>query len=384
MARGGALLFTCAALLFAGCGETASDPAPGAELTVHASLPLRGPLAGDGRDAADGARLALDHAGGEAAGFAIRLALHDDTEGPEKRARPSPIEASANARTASEDSTSIAYLGELTSGATRASLPVTNEARILHVSPGAGALDLVAPFRGTDDVPGVQPRGQRNFGRVVIADDLQAAAAAQWASELGWRRARVVSEGSEFGETLADAFRAQAEELGLRGGSSGSKQGTYFAGLPESFGRLQDDLVLSGSSGPVQMASDAFLPPFRESVFPAVIDPTYVTSATLDPAHLPASARDFVGRFREEFGHAPGRYAATGYEAMAVILDAIERAADPADREAVTDAFFATEERRSILGAYSITEIGEPTLERVSGYVLDRGRARPAKVLVVP
>ena len=36
--------------------------------------------------------------------------------------------AGANARTATEDSTAIAYVGELDSGTTRTSLPITNEA----------------------------------------------------------------------------------------------------------------------------------------------------------------------------------------------------------------------------------------------------------------
>ena len=50
--------------------------------------------------------------------------------------------AGANARRATEDSTAIAYVGELDSGTTRTSLPITNEAGLLQVSPGASAVDL--------------------------------------------------------------------------------------------------------------------------------------------------------------------------------------------------------------------------------------------------
>jgi hypothetical protein len=53
---------------------------------------------------------------------------------------------------------------------------------------------------------------------------------------------------------------------------------------------------------------------------------------------------------------------------MAVVLDALERATDPADREAVVEAFFETSSRDSILGPYSITETGETTLGRITGY----------------
>ena len=66
-------------------------------LTVYVSLPLRGPSAADGRDAADGARLALADAGGEAGGIAVEAIYLDDTAGA-GRARWTPASAAANAR----------------------------------------------------------------------------------------------------------------------------------------------------------------------------------------------------------------------------------------------------------------------------------------------
>jgi hypothetical protein len=66
---------------------------------------------------------------------------------------------------------------------------------------------------------------------------------------------------------------------------------------------------------------------------------------------------------------------------MAVILDSIERASDPTDRGAVVDAFFETADRDSVLGRYSIDEVGDTTLERLSGYRIERGRPRPAAEL---
>jgi branched-chain amino acid transport system substrate-binding protein len=62
---------------------------------------------------------------------------------------------------------------------------------------------------------------------------------------------------------------------------------------------------------------------------------------------------------------------------MAVILDSIDRASDPADRAAVTDAFFATADRESVLGTYSIDDLGETTLDRMTGYRFEGAGARP-------
>ena len=392
-----ALLVAWTALLVAGCGETASEPAPGAELTVHASLPLRGPFAADGRDAADGARLALAEARGEAAGFAVRLELLDDTEGSARRALPSPVEASANARAASEDSTAIAYLGELTSGATRGSLPVTNEARILHVSPGAGAVDLVTPFRGTDEVPPSQPRGERNFGRVIPADDLQAGAAASWARKLQAERVLAVHDGSGYGRGVVESFAEAASNLGIGverarlpepprrlAGRAGI---VFYAGSPDvGAGELLAAAQVAGADDVI--GSDAILDPRFLDAAPAIGSSRHpdlrAVSAALDPARLPAAGARFARRFADRYERAPGRFAAYGYEAMAVVLDSIERASDPADREAVSDAFFSTEERGSILGTYSITELGETTLDRFTGYRLERGRWRPDAELIAP
>jgi hypothetical protein len=130
------------------------------------------------------------------------------------------------------------------------------------------------------------------------------------------------------------------------------------------------------------MASDAMLSPFAS---PAPEDPPLlVTSAALDPSQLAPAGHEFADAFEAEYARAPGRYAAYGYEAMAVVLDSIDRASDPADRPSVATAFFGTADRDSILGGYSIDEVGNTTLNRMSGYELRDGRARVAAELSSP
>lgn len=303
------------ALALAGCGDTASEPGEGSRLVVYVSLPLSGPAAADGRDAADGARLALADAGGEVAGYAVEAEALDASEGARGW---TPARAAANARTAIRDSTAIAYVGDFESGATRASLPITNGARMLQVSPASGATDLVAPVPGSDDVPDVQHTEERTFGRVIPSDEAQKSATTAWSRELGI--------GNEWS----------------------------YAEAADAYGEL---VHRSGS---------------------------HLTSAALDPSLLPPAGQDFVERFESEYGRPPGPFAAYGYEAMAVVLDSIERATDAADRQAVVDAFFETSSRGSILGSYSISETGETTLGRISGYEVRDGRAVPAAELELP
>ena len=54
----------------------------------------------------------------------------------------------------------------------------------------------------------------------------------------------------------------------------------------------------------------------------------------------------------------PAAAEATGEEAMALVLDSIERADDPLDRSSVLRAFYATADRDSALGLYTIDPVG--------------------------
>jgi branched-chain amino acid transport system substrate-binding protein len=349
-----------------GCGTPGSGIQAGERVTVYVSAPLRGPEAPDGHDIVGGARLALKDAGGRAGELEVVATYLDDTAGRGARALWDEAVAAANARRATEDSAAIAYVGDLDSGATRASLPVTNEAHLLQVSPASGAVGLVQPFLGGgDDVPEeVQTTGERTFGRVIPSDPVQARAGAAWALRLGAKRVAALSDGSRFGDTMATAFRQAAGEAARARPPQADL--LYYGGLP---GDPPAELV-GGSAAPV-MGSDALLPPFNAGA-PQVAG--LVTSAAQDPLQLPAAGQRFVRAYRDRFGRQPGRYAAYGYEAMAVVLDSIDRAGDEGDiRDAVIDAFYDTRDRDSILGRYSIDDVGDTTLDRLSGYRLRGG-----------
>lgn len=297
--------------LSAGCGSTESASNGEEYRTVYVSAPLRGPSGEAGRAIVDGAKLALADAGGEAGGVEIRAIYLDDTSVTGKRARWDPVAAGANAREATEDASTIAYIGELESGATRTSLPITNQAGILHVSAGSTAVDLVEDRPGSAGLL-YQQRGDRNFGRVIPDLEVQAAAARDWARDLG-------------------------------------------------VGNVET------TAGPGEIP-----------------DARYVTSSAQAPRQLPRAGHDFVAGYEDEHGRIPDPYAAYGYEAMAVVLDSIARASNPGDRAAVIDAFFATEDRDSVLGTYSIDELGNTTLDAVSGYVVKNGRLMFEAALEAP
>ena len=381
----------CCALLVAvslpGCAtDEGSGAGAGDTLNVYVSGPLRGPSAPYGQAIRDGARLALEDADGRAGEIGIEAVFLDDTRGSAPEARWSAGQVAGNARDATSDSAAIAYIGEFESGATRVSLPITNEAGMLQVSPASTAIDLVSPVPGSDEVPErVQPSGERNFGRVLPDDELQGAAGAVWADRLRSREALAFSL-ERFGNVVAGEFTEEAEQLGVPVvwarnvvrlmNALSSRLDLVYIGAPAQYGMPLFEDVARDAPSATLIGTDALLldraflrgaRPFESNL--------RLTAAAQNPAQLPPPAGpEFVRGYRDEYGRPPDPYAAYGYEAMAVVLDSIERAGEPVDRSVVIDAFFDTVDRRSVLGTYSIDEVGDTTLDRIAGYRVRGGR----------
>ena len=383
-----AALLVAAAAFAAGCGGSSAEG--DATLAVYLSAPLSGPRVADGQDVADGAQLALDDAGGEAGGTPVTLAALDDAG---KRGWDAAA-TGANARRATEDTTTIAYIGELDSGASRTSIPITNSAGILQVSPGAGAEDLTRDSLGSNDLPSVQAGGDRTFGRVIPSDRAQGEAAAGWMSQRGITSVTVSGGETDYGAALLSGIEAAASGPQVVEDGAGSRAEATFLADPDGASLRSADPRLSGAL----FGSDALLdervriPLLRSACEqqPAActtgrMSRVALTSAALDPSQLPPAADEFKRAFETAYDRKPGRYAAYGYEAMAVILDSIDRAEDPQDRGAVRDAFFATSERESILGTYSIDGVGNTTLAQLGAYeVRDLNVAPTAEPLALP
>lgn len=345
------------ALLVAGCGSSSEgDP----KLDVYVSAPLTGPRADDGRDVADGAQLALEDAGGEAGGVEVSLEVLDDAtrEGWDAAA------TGANARTATEDTAAIAYIGELDSGASRTSIPITNQAGMLQVSPGAGAEDLTRESLGSDDVPDVQGTGERTFARVIPSDRAQGEAGAAWMSSEGVGSVVVSSDESDYAAALVSGLEAASDGPEIVSGDAAA--GAVYIAAADAF----DSPPAAGFGERGIYGSDAQLDGGARLVSGST--PVRLTSAAMDPTQLPAEAAGFLSAFEEAYERKPGRYAAYGYEAMAATLDAIDRADDQTDRSDVVDAFMAISNRESILGTYSIDGVGNTTLDTQGAYEIGR------------
>lgn len=373
----------CAAALgAAGCGSSGQPKQPprGA-LTVYSSIPRHGVSAARGAAVVAGERLALADAHGRAGGRELRLVQLD----PSRPGRDSwdPTAVERNAHRAADDPAAIAYLGELSLGASAVSVPITSEAGLLEVSPGDGLTPLTRPDPDQPDLrpDGYYPERRRNFLRLVPTDSDQADALVAWARSRGARSLAIVRDDRLFGramgaEVAGAARRAHVPVTDVLEGRQDA--GDYADVTAELAKRPAGALVYTGIGG---VQGERLLAAAASALPRAKL---YATNALAEGA-LPggdAAGRAFAGpgsrpvdlvrpatdastrparRVLARLAVRPGTTRALdalyGYEAMRLALDAV--AAGGADREDVTRAALRPRTRSSVLGTYAVRPSGD-------------------------
>jgi branched-chain amino acid transport system substrate-binding protein len=140
-----ALAFSALALGAVGCGG--GGVAKNATLSVYLSAPLSGAKAAAGQRMCAEARRELGRHGDRAGDVRLRLVCLDDTGGA-SHWRLAAI--GADARRAVEDSSTVAYLGELEPAATRFSQPIVETAGIGQVPGPSGRAAMARVLKAID------------------------------------------------------------------------------------------------------------------------------------------------------------------------------------------------------------------------------------------
>lgn len=377
----------------------------GDTLTIYTSVPLQGPHAEQARAIVQGEKLALKDAGGKAGEFKVNFASRDDaTAGDGDQPGWNPGRTADNASKAAQDARTIAYVGEFDSGATAISLPITNEAGFVQVSPAATAVGLTKLVPGADkgEPDKYYPSGDRSFARVVPADDVQASAAARWTQHLGARKVFLVDDKSVSGIGLVTQFRLAAERVG--GIQIVGEKGMdpladdYKDFVNEVKGKDPDLVFFTGGveSNAVRfwremrselprvlmMGSDRLLVPDFYEHLGSAAQRSYATAVTKDSTQLPPAGQAFLRDYEREFEERPDSHAAYGHASMSLLLDAIRRAGkDAKQRDEIVKQVLETRDFKSVIGTFSIDDNGDTTLQDIAGYRLDSGKPRFAKAL---
>jgi branched-chain amino acid transport system substrate-binding protein len=313
-----ALLILLATPAVAGCGGDEPARISGRVATVYTSVPRHGVSVSAARDVLAGERSALAERHGRAGGLRIRLRELPATD---ERDHPwDPDLVAANAHRAADDPTAMAYLGELDYGATAVSLPITNKAGLLQVSPGDGLTSLVRrpPGRPRAGPERYYPTDRRSFVRIGPSDLDEARVLVDRLGELGASRVAVVFDREIYGRELAGQVTTLARDAGITPVAAEEYRGRV-DDIPDMVRRLgeaqPDAVVLLHVAGrgtiPMLVSIGAGLPgaPVLASsgilALPELAPPP-------EPEHLEA-----VGPALD-----PQR---AGHEAMTLVLDAIER-----------------------------------------------------------
>jgi branched-chain amino acid transport system substrate-binding protein len=389
-ALGCALAAFALAVFLPACGSGNTDdggPASGpGTLTIYSSLPLQGPDRERSRDMVNAIKLALQESGGKIGPLSVTyVSLDSATAEQGTWTKDSVLD---NARQAVRDPNTIAYIGDADSAATALALPLTNEGHILHISPSSTYVGLTRASRRQGEPERFYPAGRRTFGRMVPTDHVQASALVGYMKEEGVRRLAMLADRDLYGGGLADQILTAAAGQGITVLDEGrinqqaadlsgpaakvaqaGADAFLFAGIPNAgaahvfraVAAADPSLLLFGPGAGAEGA-------FAQALPPAVQRRMRLTSPTLPPRLLPASARAFRARFRAAVGREPLPEALQAYEATNAILSSIRSAgAKGNDRLAVVDRFFAIRNRRSVLGTYTIDRFGDTSLSTYAG-----------------
>lgn len=339
-----------------GGGEAACD------LKLAFFGPETGPAAGLGKPIIQGAELAVSQYN-EDADCEVELVNYDS--------QGSPDEAPALATEIAGDESIIGVVGPAFSGESAAAGPIFAEAGVPTVSPSATN-------------PALSENGWDTFHRALGNDATQGPAAAAYIKDtLQAKSTYVIDDASEYGAGLAGIVEEDLGADAVAGSDTIQVGDTDFAATVSKVVDSEADAVFFGG---YYAEATILIGQLRQGGFEGTF---VVADGVKDPAYLDAgdaaegtiitcpcipdtdpAVADFASAYEEEFGEAPGTYAAEAYDAATIFLDGIGEGIG--DREAMLEHVNGYDEA-GITKQLSFDETGEPADVKVYAYKVEGG-----------
>jgi branched-chain amino acid transport system substrate-binding protein len=361
------------------------------DVLIASDLPLRGGAAATTRSMSAAILYVLRKHGFKAGEHTVGYQSCDDSTS--QVGRFEFFKCGSNAKAYAAAKRLVGLIGSYNSGCAAVELPIVNRAE-------SGALPMISPANTyiglTRSGPGAAPQhpkalyptGVRNYVRVLPADDVQGAAFAVLARQLGLKSAYVLESGEDYGVSLGRRFILASRKLGvdIAGRGAWTPRASSYSALADRVARsgaegvfLAGFLFFNGGEvvkalrarlGPdfVIMAGDAFIPvrDLRKAAGPGALG-MYVSSTFIAPTRLSPSGNEFV----REFGPTqPGGFISPFVpetaQATEVLIEAIARS--DGTRASVLQALKATEVKDGILGTFRFDANGDKTPEAITIY----------------
>jgi branched-chain amino acid transport system substrate-binding protein len=407
-----AVLGVAAALLVVGCGGGAGGGGEGGgeapTAKIVSDLPMQGANRAQTTTMVNAIKLALQQRDYKAGDINIEYEVLDDATA--QAGQWDAAKCAENAQSAAQDEEIIGWIGPFNSGCAAVEIPILNEAGLGMISPANTYIGLTKPGGEPDEPEKYYPTGERNYARVIVADDKQGKAGVALMLDEGFETVYILDDKETYGKGLADQFQQAAEDQGIevlgREGIDGSApnyrslmnkiaeadpDAIYFGGIIENnAAQLIKDKVGAGMSneevafiGPDGIFVDELLSQAGDSA-----EGIYVTFGGLPQSELSEEGQKFVDEFESKYDEPIQPYTAYAYEAANVMLDAIENASEDAggevpDRQAVVEQIFATKDYQGALGTWSFDEDGDTTLTELSVQKVEGGEFTLDRVLDV-
>jgi branched-chain amino acid transport system substrate-binding protein len=318
---------------------------------------------------------------------------------------------SANANAYAQNKSLIGVVGTFNSGCAEIIIPVLNRAPdgpVGMVSPANTYVGLThgGPGTAAGEPDKYYPTGQRNYIRIVAADDYQGAADALLAKQLGLKSVYILNDKEAYGLGVATDFKNSLTNpsVGIKvagfaawNGKASSYTGlatkikqsgadsVFLGGLVcENGGKLIKDLRSVLGDNVTILSPDGFTP------ISAVVDGAgtasegqYVSVAGQPNESLGPTGKKFVKDFSKEIGGKnPDPYSAYAAQAAQVLLTAIENS--DGTRKSVTENLLNTKVTDGILGSFTINENGDTSSNPVTIYVIKGGEQTTYKTITPP
>ena len=150
---------------------------------------------------------------GQVAGLKIEYESLDDATA--QAGQWDAAKCAENAQRAAQDEAVVGWIGPFNSGCAATQIPTLNEAGLAMVSPANTYIGLTKPGGEPDEPDKYYPTGERNYARVIVADDKQGQAGAALMEEEGVESVYILDDKETYGKGLADQFEQAAEEQGI-------------------------------------------------------------------------------------------------------------------------------------------------------------------------
>jgi branched-chain amino acid transport system substrate-binding protein len=378
----------------AGTSTTANSVPTDGDIKIVSSLPMTGSSLGQTQTIVNSIQMALSEINSTACNGQLKIGFETYDDATAAAGKWDPAQVTSNSNKIVADPKVVVVIGTFNSGAAKLAIPILNSGNLAMVSPANTYPGLTKPGKGEANEPNVYyPTGKRNYARVVPADDLQGVVAANWTKQLGAQNVYILDDQELYGKGIADVYEKTARELGLNilGHEGINAKASDYRALMTKIKDLNPDLIYFGgitqnNAGQlikdmrnVGMTNVKFMGPdgiFEQAVIDAAgkdAEGIYATFGGIPPKELTGKGKEWYDAYKARFNSEPEPYAAYGYEAAKVVLNAINTVCK-ADREAIRAAIMDTKEFPGLLGTWSIDPNGDTTSTTMSGNVVKDGK----------